>query len=302
MVYVERFKVKGEFYYRLVHNIRKGKRVLHKTRYIGKSLPTKDRLEQLKDEFLKDIYGHRYKYLSNEDVKLIEKKKTEHWKEIKRLSKAEKEKALKEFIVRYTYDSSKLAGVDVSLRQTSLILRDKIIPKEIKDLKTVKELENQEKGFVAITKYKGTLNLKFVKKLHKILLSGVDDGAGKTRYEIKRNVKITGTSYVPPKWGELPKLLGNFFKWYKAENRRLHPIELAALVHLKMIAMQPFVDGNSRLSRLLMNWVLWRKKYPYIDIPVKDLENYYDAIDKYELEGWNEKPFINYIRKRFLIG
>ena len=83
-----------------------------------------------------------------------------------------------------------------------------------------------------------------------------------TRDELKRNVKLAGTSYVLPKWQDIAKELGNFFKWYKAENRKLHTLELASLIHLRIISIQPFVDGNSRLSRLLMNWILWKKNYP----------------------------------------
>ena len=153
---------------------------------------------------------------------------------------------------------------------------------------------------MAVTKYTGQLNVRFIKKLHNILLSGVDDSiAGKFRNELERNVEIAGTTYTPPSWKILHKEIDNFFKWYKSENRKLHSIELAALIHLKLISLQLFVDGNSRLSRLLMNWVLWRRGYPMIDIKVEDLENYYNAFDMYQIEK-KEKPFVKYIKKKFL--
>jgi len=300
MVYVEKVIVKGKTYYKLVHTIRKGEKLTHKTKYLGKTLPSKAKLEQLKKEFLKEIRGQKYKYLSGADIEQIEKKKNNYKKEIKRLSPLEKKKQLKEFIIRFTYDSSKLSGVAITLRQTSLILKEGIMPKNIQNLKTAKELENHEKGIIAITKYKRKLDLKFIKKIHNILFSGVDDSiAGKLRNELKRNVKIAGTSYVPPKWQEVKKEMINFFKWYKSENRKLHALELASLIHLKLISIQPFVDGNSRLSRLLMNWILWKKQYPPIDIPIKDLEKYYNVLDKYQIEK-NEKPFIEYIKKKYL--
>lgn len=302
MVYVEKFKVKGKTYYKLVHTIRKGKKLTHKIKYIGKKLPPKERLNQLKLEFLRQLHSQKYKYLSSKDIEDIEKNKADYKKQIKSLSALEKEKQLKEFIIRFTYDSSKLAGVNVTLRQTSLILKEGIIPKGMKSLKTIKEIENHEKGMLAITRYKGKLDTKFIKKLHLILFSGIDDLiAGKLRYELKRDVKLTGTAYVPPKWNELKKEFSNFFKWYKAESKKLHPLELAALVHLKLISLQPFVDGNSRLSRLLMNWILWKKGYPAVDIPIEDLENYYSTLDKYQIEK-NEKPFIEYIKSKFLKG
>ena len=79
----------------------------------------------------------------------------------------------------------------------------------------------------------------------------------------------------------------------------MHPLELASLIHLKLISIQPFIDGNSRLSRLLMNWILWKKLYPLIDIPIEDIENYYNVLDKYQIEK-DEKPFIEYIKKMYL--
>lgn len=300
MVYVEKFEVKGNQYYKLVQTIRKGKKITHRSKYLGKTLPDKEKLKQLEEEFIRELKEEKYVYLSSEEVEGIEQKKERYNEEICELSPLEEEERLKEFIVRFTYDSSKLSGVRITLRQTSLILREGIMPKGFKNLRTVKELENHEKGILAVTKYKGSLNEMFIKKLHKVLFSGVDDTiAGKLRSELQRNVKIAGTSYVPPKWDDLPKELENFFKWYQAESRKLHPLELAALIHLKLISLQPFVDGNSRLSRLLMNWVLWKKNYPPVDIPIEELENYYNVLDQYQIEK-NEKPFVDYIKKRYM--
>lgn len=295
MVFIRKIKD----YYVLGHSIRKNKKVIQKTKYIGKTLPNKKRLEYLKKEFLEEIKG-KHKYLDTKDIESIEKKKEKHIQEIKKLSPLEKKKNFENFMIRYTYDSTKLSGLDVTFRQTYLILKDGIIPKNFKNTRTIKELENHEKGIVAITKYKGVLNLKFIKKLHKILFSGVDDEiAGKLRSELKRNVKIGGTTYIPPKYNQLDKELDNFFKWYHSENRKLHTLELSALIHLKLISIQPFVDGNSRLSRLLMNWILWKRKYPLIDIRIEDLETYYNILDKYQIEH-KEKPFVEYIKKEYM--
>tara|TARA_Y100000034_G_scaffold8818_1_gene9504 strand:+ start:3268 stop:4182 length:915 start_codon:yes stop_codon:yes gene_type:complete len=299
MVFKKKIKVKDKEYWVLIHSIRKGKKVIQKKKYIGKTLPPKKRLEQLKKEFLKELTKGKYRFFSDENVEKIEKKKKDYKNEIRKLSPLERNEKLKEFIIRFTYDSSKLAGAKITLRQTYLILKEGVIPKNFRNLRTAKELENHEKGILAITKYKGSLNLNFLKRLHKILFSGIDDTiAGKLRSELKRDVKIAGTSYVPPKWNYVDKELKIFFKWFKTENRRYHALELAALIHMKLISIQPFVDGNSRLSRLLMNWILWKKDYPLIDIPIEDIENYYNALDRYQIEK-KEKPFIDYIKNRY---
>ncbi|MAG02142.1 hypothetical protein CMI42_02290 [Candidatus Pacearchaeota archaeon] len=300
MVFTRKVKSKGKDYWILVHSIRIGKKVTQKTKYIGKSLPPKKRLDHLKKEFLKEIEKGKSIFLSDKDIETIENKKNNYIKEFRRLSNIEKKERLEEFIIRFTYDSSKLSGVDITLRQTSLILREGIIPKGFKKLKTAKEIENHKDGMIAITKYKGTLNVGFIKKIHKILLSGIDESiAGKLRSELKRDVKIAGTPYIPPKWNQIDNELKDLFGWYKVGNRKLHPLELAALIHLRLISIQPFVDGNSRLSRLLMNWILWKKNYPLIDIPIEDIEEYYSNLDKYQIEK-KEKPFVQYIKKMYL--
>ncbi len=301
MVFEKQIKVKGKEYWVLIHSIRKGKKVVQKKKYIGKFLPPKKRLEHLKKEFLKELAGEKYFFLSKEDVEKIERKKSNYNKELKKLGKLESEEKLREFIIRYTYDSSKLSGLDITLRQTFLILKEGIIPKGFKNLRTAREIENHEKGVIAITNYKGKFDIRFMKKIHRILFSGVDDDlAGKLRSELKKDVKIAGTSFVPPKWANVERELKDFFIWYKSENRKLHALELAALVHLKLISLQPFADGNSRLSRLLMNWILWKKKYPPIDIPIEDVENYYNTLDKYQIEK-KEKPFVDYIKRRYFL-
>jgi len=301
MVYIEKFKLKGNNYYRLVHNIRSGDKIIHKTKYLGKEVPPKEKLNKIEQEFLKEINKKGTKYFSQKELENIENKKEDYVRELKKLSNIERKKKIEEFMIRYTYDSSKLSGIDITLRQTFLILKEGIIPQEFRNLRILKEIENHEQGFMLITNYRGTFDLNFIKRLHNILMKGVNDEiAGKLRSELKRNVQIAGTPYVPPKWDELDKEIKNFFLWYKDNSRKLHPLELASLIHLKLISMQIFADGNSRLSRLLMNWVLWKKGYPLIDIPVEDLENYYNALDYYQIEK-DEKRFISYILKKYLV-
>ena len=301
MVYVEKFALKGKSYYRLVHNVRSGNKIIHKTKYLGKTIPPIEKLAKIEKEFLKEINKKGTKYFSQEELEQIENKKEKYTRELKTLSSIEKKKKVEEFMIRYTYDSSKLSGVDITLRQTFLILKEGIIPKEFKNLRIAKEVENHEKGFMMIMKYKGTFDLSFIRRLHNLLMNGVNDEiAGKLRSELKRDVQIAGTPYVPPKWNELDKEIKKFFLWYRDNSRKLHPLELASLIHLKLISMQLFADGNSRLSRLLMNWILWKRGYPLIDIPVEDLENYYNTLDYYQIER-DEKRFISYILKKYLV-
>ncbi|MCK4647548.1 hypothetical protein KAT24_01295, partial [Candidatus Pacearchaeota archaeon] len=139
MVFAKKIKVKNKEYWILAHSVRKGKKIIQKNKYIGKTLPPKKRLEQLKKEFLKELSGEKYKFLSKTDIEKIEEKKKRYKQELKKESESEKGKRLNEFMIRYTYDSNKLAGLDITLRQTFLILKEGIIPKNFRNLKIAKE-------------------------------------------------------------------------------------------------------------------------------------------------------------------
>jgi Fic family protein len=287
-------------YHYLAITLRSKGKVVQKTRYLGKKIPYKAQLERLIKEFKAQVHEGTSRYLTIGEIAQIEKKKEEYQQEMDCLSLSGKEKRFEEFSIRFTYDSTKLSGLDVTLRQTSLILKDGIIPKYFRNLRTIREIENHQKGVVAVCRHKGAMDLAFLRRLHSIIFAGVDDSiAGKLRSELHKNVRIAGTAFVPPLWENVDKELSQFFTWYSSECRRLHPVELAALVHARLITLQPFADGNSRLSRLLMNWILWKKGFPMVDIPVEDIESYYDAVDAFQIER-KELPFVRYIAQKFL--
>ena len=80
--------------------------------------------------------------------------------------------------------------------------------------------------------------------------------------------------------------------------RKLHVFELAGLVHLKFVTIHPFGDGNGRISRLLQNFVLKKNKYPMLDIPYKDREEYYDNLEDCQINKI-QKPFTNYLKREY---
>src|SRR4030042_413135 len=98
MVTEKQINVKGKKYWILIHSVRKGKKVIQKKKYIGKELPPKQRLEYLKREFLKELSGEKYKYISKEDLEKIEEKKEKYKQELRNLSDSEKQNRLDEFI------------------------------------------------------------------------------------------------------------------------------------------------------------------------------------------------------------
>ena len=115
-----------------------------------------------------------------------------------------------------------------------------------------------------------------VLQLHRLFYQGIDaDKAG-----VYRDVQvfITGTEYIPPKAKEIPVLMKAFVDEINNDWERVHPVMLAALAHRKLVDIQPFKDGNSRTSRLLMNLILINRGYQIIIIPPVLRTEYINAL------------------------
>src|SRR6185436_8783806 len=99
-----------------------------------------------------------------------------------------------------------------------------------------------------------------VRQIHKLVLNQIDDAnAGQYR---RTAVRIAGATHLPPEAWEIPQRMTEWEKWLKKSEPRLHPVELAALAHHQITAIHPFIDGNGRTARLVMNLLLFRAGYP----------------------------------------
>jgi Fic family protein len=128
----------------------------------------------------------------------------------------------------------------------------------------VKEAEAHQKIFSEMLKQQKDLSLQLILNWHKRLFEATkQDIAGKIR---KHQVAISGSKFLPPSPAEIPSMLRDFFRWYERSRQKLHPVELASLVHLKFVTVHPFADGNGRISRLIMNCILHRSNFPMLNI------------------------------------
>jgi Fic family protein len=136
--------------------------------------------------------------------------------------------------------------------------------------------------------YKKDLSLQIVLYWHKKLFESTkSDIAGKIR---QHQVTISGSKFVPPFPAEIYPLLRELFKWYdknKSKNK-LHPVALAALVHLKFVTIHPFTDGNGRISRLMMNFVLHKHAFPY-----------YNALERAQVKK-QDNIFVQWFFRRYV--
>ena len=131
-------------------------------------------------------------------------------------------------------------------------------------------------------------------QIHQLILQSIDNqNAGKYR---NVQVLISGAKHIPPQPFLVPKQMEDLFIWYNENKDQLHPIELSAEMHERLVTIHPFIDGNGRTSRLLMNLILLQNGFP-IAILKGDTEsrlNYYGALETAQTEN-NKQPFIDLI-------
>lgn len=287
MVIVRKRSTRGRTYYYLEHSIKINGRVENKSRYIGTKLPKN--IEKIKSDFLWGIYSERW-------FKKFAEIKENYSKELKKMPKEVKEKFLEDFMIKFTYDSNRIEGSSLSLRDNVNLLAHNISPKE-KPITDVKEATNHKKVFEMMLNHKKDLNLQTVLFWHKELFGETKPHlAGRIRtYQII----VTGSETKFPFPAELNILLKEFFKWYEKSRSKLHPVILAALAHFRFVRIHPFGDGNGRISRLMMNFVLQKHGYPMLNITYRNRSAYYTALERSNAK-YNEHIFLNWLIKRYI--
>lgn len=287
MAVVRKRTVKGRTYYYLEHSMRNGRKVQKKELYLGEKIP-KD-IEQIKAKFMNEIYAIKW-YAD------VDKIKENFIKEQKVIPRSVKEKELQTFVTRFTYDTQKIEGSTLTRRETADLLERGITPAS-KPLRDAKEAEAHRDLFYEIIASRKDLTLQMTLDWHwKLFHQTKPDIAGKIR---KYQVGIGGSKFIPPTPVELFPLLAEFFNWYDENQRKLHPVELAAIAHLKFVTIHPFGDGNGRVSRLIMNFILHKKGFPMLDIPYEGRNSYYNALERSQVKK-QHYVFLQWFVKKYL--
>lgn len=172
------------------------------------------------------------------------------------------------FKIGLTYTSNALEGNSLTLTETKVLLEDGLTAGG-KPIRDCFEATGHGKAYDYMLSLARSAEPIFtqqtISRLHQLFYSGIDaEQAGKYRDE---QVIITGTDYVPPSPEDVPKQMDAFLEEFTRKETQIHPVELAALAHRKLVDIHPFVDGNGRTARLLMNLILVRNGYCIISIP-----------------------------------
>lgn len=136
-----------------------------------------------------------------------------------------------------------------------------------------------------VTRKPTSLSQKDIFNIHDIILKGIDD-ANAEHYR-SMPVRISGSSVVLPNPRKVPDLMTELVEWL-GKDQHLHPIELAAEAHYRLVTIHPFIDGNGRTARLLMNMILLMTGYPAAIIRKRDRLDYIASLEKAQLGGSKE--------------
>lgn len=202
------------------------------------------------------------------------------------LTPAEVEAIKEVFLVEHTYNSNAIEGNTLTLQETALVLQGVTIDK--KPLKDHLEAVGYKEAFQYIeelAKQDKDLSEYDIKSIHNLVLADRPEDRGTFR---RVNVRIAGalTNPVQPYLIEpkIEELLNNYKVW----SETMHIVERVAIFHLQFESIHPFIDGNGRTGRLIMNLQLIKEGLPAINIKFADRRKYYDAFDEYSRTGSNE--------------
>ena len=276
MVYHEIREINGKKQNYLVFIKRENNKLVKKSKFIGTGNISKQEIDRLKKEFeIKVTSSIDSKNLTKEQLLEIEKIKQVYNEKINSLSKEEFEEFENTFFTELTYNSNAIEGSSLSLEDTNLILNEGLVPKG-KTLREINEAKNHKLAINFINNYKGDLDELFILKLHSIILRDISERfAGRYR---ETSVRIFKSDVNFPDASKVPQLVKNLVYWYKTNKNKMHAFEMAILFSIKLVSIHPFIDGNGRTSRLIMNFLLKKKKYPWLNIYMKQRADYLKAV------------------------
>jgi Fic family protein len=196
-----------------------------------------------------------------------------------------------DLVLRWTYHSNAIEGNTLTLLETKVVLEGITIGG--KSMREHFEAINHREAIAyveGLVQKQEALTEWDIRNIHQLVLKNIDnDNAGRYRTV---NVVIAGARHTPPDFLAVPEQMAEFIAGYQRDD--MHPVERAARVHVDFVGIHPFVDGNGRTSRLLMNLELMKMGFPPVVITVENRLRYYQALDAAHVDG-NYELFINLV-------
>ncbi len=303
-MYIEKRKVNNKIKYYLSHSFREGNQIHKIRKFLGADLSKnllKERVEKARKIILEEI--SKYKIildplkvpLSEKDIAFVKNLEAREHLRIFHLS----EKQWKIFSELFTYNTNAIEGSELKDKEVKELLEKNKWPKKSKE--DIAEAYGVNEAIKFIRKTKERLSLKLLKNLHKIVFKNSKYFAGEFRKPGEEVVVRNGFGQIihtgAPQ-SRVISLLNELVKWYNKNKKKYPGLILAAVVHNQFENIHPFMDGNGRVGRLILNNILIKHKLPPINIDFKIRSKYYEALQEYEKRG-NLKPTIELFIKEY---
>ena len=225
-------------------------------------------------KFLDYRVGHYHaEFIDKERITALETLRYYHT-QFKDLYPDESSRYVESVFVRYVQGTTAIEGNTISPQEVQELLEHDISPAG-KKVSEVYEILNFVKLRDFLKTYEGDVSEKLIKKMHAILMENLMRTPGEYR---QIQVGIEKVDYEPPPAILVPDLMKELISWYLANAKKTHPFELAILLHTRFELIHPFTDGNGRVGRALMNFILERGGYPTIYLGLSHRKDYLDAI------------------------
>lgn len=233
-------------------------------------------------------------YLPKNVIQRLDKK-LQKLNVLRPLPKTAVQKLQDQLQIEMTYNSNGIEGNSLTLKETYLVVAEGLTVKG-KPMKDHLEAKDHTEALEYLAELveagkQNTLSENSIRSLHALVVKNTEsDYAGRYR---DINVMIGGADHTPPDASQVPMQMNELLKWLNAQKKKIHPVELAALLHHKLVHIHPFVDGNGRTARLVMNLFLMQFGYPLVIVLKNDRKKYYrvlSAADKADYE-----PLVKFI-------
>ena len=256
----------------------------------------KGNLYMIPENAMKPLDGRTNK----KNILLDIQRKRERLSEMRPLTQGEVERLAEEFMIDFTYNSNAIEGNTLTLKETALALEGMTI--DLKPLKDHLEAVGHRDAFLYVqdvAKQELPLSETVIKNIHALVLMNRPDDKGVYR---RIPVRIMGAYTEPVQPYMIEPRMTELLSVNEERKNTMTDIERIALFHLEFEGIHPFIDGNGRTGRLILNLDLIRNGYPPINVKFTDRKRYYDAFDSYYKEN-NAMPMIDliaeYVDERF---
>jgi Fic family protein len=188
---------------------------------------------------------------------------------------------------RYTYESNLIEGNTLTFMETNLVINEGLTiagKSMVEHLEAINHNEAIEYIY-QLASSKEDFSKRVLLEIHLLVLKSIDpDNAGRFR---SVPVAIRGSQHIPPQPFMIDKLMEEYFLFYKLNRKKLHPIILAAEMHERLVSIHPFIDGNGRTSRLIMNLILLRHGYTITSLKgdPESRINYFKTLEAVQMDN-----------------